>query len=210
MISLSTIPTAILIISIALPVAFIAMNPAGALQIVTTTGQFMIVTVMDIVKGGMAVLWWVMQAIGVNIGNLFIWIGNMLISLVNSLPNALNNILPDWMDLDVKLIPQIEYLKMPPIDPVISNIIDEIMDGYTNLRLKISDYWSTVQANAPTSYVVGAGAGGGAGIGTWLLTKPPEVKPRKPEYNPKPKPKPKPKNGGGGDGRERRPRPVMI
>jgi len=165
----SSIPILLLITLVALPVTFIAMNPRGALDIVMTTGQFMIVAFMDIVKGGLAVLWWVMQAIGVNIGNFFIWIGNMLISLVNSLPNALNNVLPDWMKLDVELIPQIEYLKMPPIDPVVSNIINEIMDGYTNLRVKISDYWSTVQANAPMSYVAGGVAGAGSAGATYAV-----------------------------------------
>lgn len=167
----SSVPIIIIIMIVALPVAFIAMNPMGFLDIMVATGQFIVTTIIDIIKGGFAVLWWVIQAIGVTIGNSAIWTCNLLISVLNTLPNALNNMLPDWAKnaFQFKTIPAINYLSMPKIDPTISNIVNEIMDGYTTLRLKVSDYWATVNANAPMSYVAGGVAGAGSAGATYLL-----------------------------------------
>jgi len=163
MISLTAIPTILMILIVALPVTFIAMNPAGALDIVMTTGQFIMITIMDIIKGGMAALWWLFQAIYTGVANLLIGAGNLVIAAIN---NFFSSLVAGWQPMK-----QFTYLEPPPVTPTIQAIIDEIVDGYTNLRVKISDYWSTVQANAPMSYVAGGVAGGGSAGATYLLTK---------------------------------------
>lgn len=169
--TLRYLPIIVIVSIVALPIAFLAMNPAGFVDIIMATGQFITITIMDIIKGGFAVLWWVIQAIGVTIGNVFIWLCNNFIGLLNALPNALNNILPEWLKgtFKVQTIPYIDYLSMPKIDPTISSIVNEVMDGYTKLKVEISDYWSTVQANAPMSYVAGGVAGAGSAGATYLM-----------------------------------------
>ena len=155
------LPTIVLVLTIALPITFIAMNPSGALDIVMTGGQFMMVTFIDIVKGGFAMIWWLFQALYTGIANLLIGAGNLVIGAIN---NFFSTILLGW-----KPMPTFPYLQAPEISPTIKSIVDEIMDSYTNLRLKISDYWATVQSNAPMSYVTGGIAGVGSAGATYAV-----------------------------------------
>ena len=158
------LPTIVLVLIVALPVTFIAMNPSGALDIVVTTGQFIVTTIMDVIKGGFAALWWLFQALWTGIANLLIGAGNLVIQAINNF--AVGWLVPNWSP-----IPTFPYLQAPEISPTIQSIVDEIMQGYTNLKIKISDYWTTVQSNAPMSYVSGAVAGGGSAGATYLLAQ---------------------------------------
>ena len=176
------LPTIVLVLIIALPVTFIAMNPSGALDIIVTTGQFIVTTIMDIIKGGFAALWWIFQAFWTGIANLLIGAGNLVIQ-------AINNFAVGWMVPNWSPIPTFPYLQAPEISPTIKSIVDEIMQGYTDLRIKISDYWSKVQANAPISYVSGAVAGGGSAGATYLLLKETSEKTMRMSTSIKPMPK---------------------
>ena len=63
------------------------------------------------------------------------------------------------------------------------------MDGCTQLRAKVTDYWSVVQANAPMTYVSGAVAGGGSAGATYLLLKETSEKTMRMSTSIKPMPK---------------------
>jgi len=152
-----------LVLIVALPVTFIAMNPMGALDIVVTTGQFIFMTLMDMVKAGFAGVWYVVQMAVTGIANLFIGAGNLVIGAINT---WFQKIVPSF-----QLIPTLKYLEMPEIPTTIQGIVNEIMDGYTQLRAKVTDYWSVVQANAPKSYIMGGITGGGSAGATYLLLK---------------------------------------
>jgi len=167
-----------LVLIVALPVTFIAMNPMGALDIVVTTGQFIFMTLMDMVKAGFAGVWYVVQMVVTGIANLFIGAGNLVIGAINA---WFQKIVPSF-----QLIPTLKYLEMPEIPTTIQSIVNEIMDGYTQLRAKVTDYWSVVQANAPMTYVSGAVAGGGSAGATYLLAQETSEKTRM-AITPKPK-----------------------
>jgi len=161
LLSLGSLSTILILLIVGIPAGFIAMNPQGAFEVFVSVADFISVTVVDIFKGGMAMVWWLFQALYRSIANLFIGAANLVIAKID---NFFKSHLFGW-----EPIGQFEYLGPPEVDPTISAIIDNVIDRYLNLKIKISDYWGTVQANAPQSYLIGAGVSGGSMLATYVV-----------------------------------------
>jgi hypothetical protein len=160
-----------LIAIIAAPTAFIAMNPMGALSLFAATGEFVVTAMLDVIKGGAAMVWWLFQAAYTGVANLLIGTGNLVVQAIN---NFFRSLIPGWSPM-----PLFEYLQAPSVSPTIQSIVDDIVSRYMKVQTVAQDYVAGVQQNAPMSYVVGGAAGTGSAVlaGAVIPKKPKPILP---------------------------------
>ena len=88
LLSLGSLSTILILLIVGIPAGFIAMNPQGAFEVFVSVADFISVTVVDIFKGGMAMVWWLFQALYRSIANLFIGAANLVIAKIDNFFNS--------------------------------------------------------------------------------------------------------------------------
>ena len=143
------------IIPVSALVAVIVMNPAGVIDIIVNTGMLIFQTLYGGFQMLLAGGWWCFQAMVTTFANIFLGIGNTIITVANWIYQGMLGLLGIK---DAQLIPYLEYLKMPETPETLQDVITMITDQSTKVKLSLQNYAQTV-SQEPGRLVVGTGAG---------------------------------------------------
>jgi len=154
---LGYIPIALLILTIAMPVSFLAMNPNGFMMVLAEGGKFIMVSVRNVILGGFQMVKYAADAF-------WRWIGNIFIGGLNLITANLNS----YLGMNVPLLDYIPAAEKPA---AIDTLMNEITQAASDVKQATSDYVQGVQENAPQSYVQGAAAGVGSAALTNLIAQ---------------------------------------
>ena len=142
-------------------VAFICMNPVGALNLLITSGAFICGSLLQGIHVIVAGIYWVFSGAVATIANLCIALLNYIVDLISA---------GFFWGLDP--IPHWTYIVPYDISPTLEGIIDYLGLSWQGVLSTATLYTAGVQQNAPVSYLSGITAGGGT-IASLYAVNPP-------------------------------------